>query len=123
MKTNQSNNRAEAVAVAARLINRRGILAAALIGFCVGVVSAAAYLLLGGEYFLSTPRWADIVFYPGFAAGFKAYDLCRSEPVAKIVGVIAVGLAYGLLAGLGRLAWRMMRNCRASQHPRASVSK
>jgi len=123
MKTNQSNNRAEAVAVAVRLVNRRGILAAALIGFGVGGFSAAAYLLLGGDYFISTPRWADIVFYPGFVAGFKAYDLCRSEPVAKIVGVIAVGLAYGLLAGLGRLAWQKIRNCRESQHRRAPISQ
>jgi hypothetical protein len=85
-----------------------------LAGFGVGVVSATAYLLLGGKYFLFIPRWACIVFYPGFTVGNAVYDWGLSQEAAKVVGVIAVGLAYGLLAWLARLVWFMLKRHRQS---------
>jgi len=85
-----------------------------VVGFGVGVVSATAYLLLGGKYFLFIPRWASIVFYPGFFVGNAVYDWGLSEEAAKVVGVIAVGLAYGLLAGLARLVWFTLKRRRQS---------
>jgi hypothetical protein len=45
---------------------RPGVVCWALTGFGLGVVSAAVYLLLGGEYFWGIPRWVALVFYPGF---------------------------------------------------------
>ena len=125
MKTNQSNIRAGAVAAEARLMNRRGILPAALIGFGVGVVSAAAYLLLGGEYFVFIPRWAAIVFSPGFLVGFKVNDWGLSREASKVVGVLAVGLAYAALAALARFGWLALKHRRqpigsARQPPNSS---
>jgi hypothetical protein len=84
---------------------RRGIVRWALTGFGFGVVAASAYLLLGGEYFLSIPRWADIVFYPGFLSGNAAYKWRLSLEACKVVGVLAVGFAYAALAVLARFAW------------------
>ena len=82
------------------------IVLAALIGFAVGILSGAGYLLLGGEYIFNIPRWASIVFYPGFFAGFWTYDHCHvSVLVAQVIGVIAVGLAYALMAALARWIW------------------
>jgi hypothetical protein len=86
----------------------------ALAGFGVGVVSASAYLLLGGEYFLFIPRWAEIVFYPGFLAGNTAYKWRLSQEACKVVGVLAVGLAYATLAALARFVWSAFKHRRLS---------
>ena len=72
----------------------------------VGTLAATLYLLLGGDYFISVPRWASVAFYPGFVAGAKAYDWGLRVPLARVVGVMAVGVAYGALAGLACIAWR-----------------
>ena len=93
------------------------ILCWALAGFGLGVVSASAYLLLGGEYLLFIPRWAEIVFYPGFLAGTAAYDLGLRQDAPKVVGVLAVGFAYALLALLVRLAWSTVRKRTAKGPP------
>lgn len=76
-----------------------------LAGFGTGAVSATAYLLLGGAYFLSIPRWAFIAFRPGFFVGYAAHDLGLSENLSKALGVAAVGWAYAALAVLIRFAW------------------
>lgn len=86
----------------------------ALAGFGLGVVSASVYLLLGGEYFLFIPRWAYIVFYPGFFVGNAAYDWGLSQNTSKAVGVVAVGLAYATLAALARFAWFALKLRRQS---------
>ena len=84
----------------------RRIWLAALIGFVAGVLGGAGYLLLGGDYFYNIPHWASIVFYPGFFAGFWTYDhLHVGVLVAQVIGVIAVGLAYALMAALARWIW------------------
>ncbi len=82
----------------------------ALAGFGVGVVSATTYLLLGGEYFVFVPRWATIVFYPGFLVGFNAYVLGLREQPSQVVGVLSVGLAYATLAVLARCGWRVLKH-------------
>jgi len=92
----------------------RQILCWALAGFGVGVVSASAYLLLGGEYFLFIPRWAEVVFYPGFLAGTAAYDLGLRQNAPKVVGVLAVGFAYAMLAALACFAWFAFKHRRPS---------
>jgi hypothetical protein len=76
-----------------------------LAGFSVGVVSASAYLLLGGQYFWDVPRWAFIAFRPGFFVGYAAYDWVLSQETSKVVGVLAVGLAYAAPAVLARFEW------------------
>ena len=81
-----------------------------LAGFGVGVVSASAYLLLGGEYFLGIPRWAAIVFYPGFVAGLQANQWGLRVGPSQVVGVLAVGLAYATLAVLARCGWRLLKH-------------
>jgi hypothetical protein len=78
----------------------------ALFGFAAGVIGSAAYLLLGGEYLWRVPLWATVVFYPGFVVGNWAYDHCHvSVLVAQVIGVLAVGLAYALMAALARWIW------------------
>ena len=88
----------------------RQMLCWTLPGFGLGVVSATAYLLLGGEYFLGIPRWAAFVFYPGFAAGVQAYEWGLRVGPSQVVGVLAVGLAYATLAVLARCGWRVLKH-------------
>ena len=86
----------------------------ALAGFGLGVVAASAYLLLGGEYFVFIPRWAEIVFYPGFLVGFKVNDWGLSEQSSKVVGVFTLGLAYAAAVVFVRLAWFAIKHRRQS---------
>ena len=84
----------------------RKIRSAALLGLSSGVLGGAGYLLLGGEYVFNIPRWASIIFYPGFFAGIWALDhLHVGVLVAQVIGVTAVGLAYALMAVLARWIW------------------
>jgi hypothetical protein len=83
-------------------------------GFALGITLASAYLLLDGRYFLSIPRWAHIVFYPGFFVGYTTYDLGLSQNISIAVGVFAVGLAYAALAVLVRFAWFALKLRRQS---------
>lgn len=57
------------------------------------------------------PRWAHIVFYPGFFAGSQAYQWGTGVLASKVVGVLAVGLVYALLALLMRFAWGAALKC------------
>jgi len=84
----------------------------ALAGVGLGVVSATAYLLLAGEYLFDIPRWAVVVFYPGFLAGFTVNGWGLSEPASKVVGVLAVALAYAALAALVRFGWFALKHRR-----------
>jgi hypothetical protein len=86
----------------------------ALAGFGLGVVAASAYLLLGGEYFVFIPRWATIVFCPGFLVGFKVNEWGLNEQSSKVVGVFAVGLAYAVMVVFVRLAWLAVKHRRQS---------
>jgi len=90
-----------------------GLLTAAA-GFALGIALASAYLLLGGAYFLSIPRWAFIAFRPGFFVGYTAHDSGLSVAASKAVGVFAVGLAYAALAVLARFAWFALKFRRQS---------
>lgn len=74
-------------------------------GFGLGVSAGAAYLVLGGEYIWNIPRWANVVFYPGFQAGFQVNHWGLSNEASKVVGVLVVGLAYAVLAALLGLLW------------------
>ena len=96
---------------------RRGVVRWASAGFGVGVLSGTAYLLLDGEYFWSIPRWAYIVFYPGFFVGNAAYKWGLSQEASQVVGVLAVGLAYAGLAALTRLGWVALKHRRKSATP------
>ena len=95
---------------------RRESMRWAIGGFAVGTLAPTLYLLLGGEYFLFIPRWAYIVFFPGFFAGNAVYKWRLSEEACKVAGVLAVGLAYALLALLVRFAWSTVRK-RAAKGP------
>lgn len=101
---------------------RCGVVRWALTGLGVGVVSATAYLLLGGKYFVFIPRWANVVFYPGFLVGNAAYKWGLSREVSKVVGVLAMGLAYALLALLVRFAWSATRKRAAKRSSDRAVS-
>jgi len=84
----------------------------ALAGFILGALSGTTYLLCDGDYFFSVPRWAAVVFYPGFVAGFQAYGWGLGEPAAKIVGIAAVGLMYALIAAVLDFTWLALRSPR-----------
>ena len=102
----------------------RKIRFAALIGFIAGVLGGAGYLLLGGEYVFNIPRWASIVFYPGFVAGLWVINHLRvGQFVALVIGVTAVGLAYALLAALACWIWITIwrrHNLVTSDNPKTS---
>lgn len=90
----------------------------ALIGFAVGVLSGAAYLLLGGEYFFNISRWSRVVFYPGFLVGEHAYYHWHlGVQAAKSIGILAVALAYALMAVVFRSFWLAVKR----KHHRESV--
>jgi hypothetical protein len=114
MKTTTPMQRVGEPACATAGRPRRGVVGWALAGFAIGVGSATAYLLLGGEYFLSVPRWAFIVSYPGFVVGYHAYDWGLGQEASKVLGVLAVGLAYAALAVLARLVWFALKHRRQS---------
>ncbi len=114
MKTSPPTQRTDAPAGATVGRLRRGVVRWALAGFGVGVGSATAYLWLGGDTFWNVPRWATIVFYPGFTAGDQAYRWGLRKVGLVVVGVLAVGLAYAVLAALARCAWFAFQRRRES---------
>lgn len=79
----------------------------AFITGAIGGMSASVILITSGflEVFF-TPRWQELLFYPGLVAGWAFYNCCRgwfaasidAENVAMILGVLTVGLYYGLVA-------------------------
>lgn len=91
--------------VAAATVQARGgnIWAPAGTGFGLGVSAATSYLLLGGRYFWNIPLAAKIAFYPGFVVGEQVYSWSNNAGLAKVAGVIAVGLTYAVVAMLARL--------------------
>ena len=92
---------------------KRSMLFVMFAGFVAGTGGAAAYLLVGGDYFLFIPRWAEMLFYPGFVAGNWVFDQTHEETFAKVVGVWAVGFAYGLSSGLLWWAWTSLKSSKA----------
>lgn len=79
----------------------------AFIAGAIGGVSASVAVIASGflEVFLP-PRWQQLFFYPGFVSGWAFYNCCsgwfasysQAQNVAIALGVITVGLFYGLLA-------------------------
>ena len=114
MKPTTPMQRVDETASATTGRTRRGIFRWALAGFGLGVVAASAYMLLGGEYLVFIPRWAEIVFYPGFLAGFQVYEWGLSQEASKVVGVLALGLAYAAAVVFVRLAWFAIKHRRQS---------
>ena len=76
------------------------------VGVMIGLIASWLYLLAGGQTWLFVPLWAEIVFYPGFFVGGYSYNLFGNEPLAVLLGTIAVGLFYGtvfvIILSLGR---------------------
>jgi hypothetical protein len=87
-----------------------------LVGFGLGILSSGAYLLLGGDYFWNIPRYARLLFYPGFAAGNRVYEWGLGLSLSQVVGVLAVGVAYGLTALFLAFAWRVDAALREANH-------
>ena len=75
--------------------------------FALGVSASAAYLLLGGDYFWNIPIYARVLFYPGFVAGYHAFNWGLSESMCKVAGVLAVGVVYGLVAMILSLGFKL----------------
>lgn len=82
------------------------VLPAPAVGFSLGCVAATAYLSLDGRVIYGIPRWAEIVFYPGFVAGFRVNEWGLSVGASQVVGVFAVGLSYAVLALLATFVWK-----------------
>jgi hypothetical protein len=68
-----------------------------LLGASIGFIASAVYLVSGGDTFLLVPTWANVVFFPGFLAGDLAYGVI-GLPGAAFIGILAIGLSYGLIA-------------------------
>ena len=112
MRTNIPKQKAGEPACVIAPLPRPRVVCWALTGCGVGVSSATAYLLLGGEYFWGIPPWASVVFFPGFLTGFQVNEWGLNKDASKVVGVLAVGLAYAALAILARFAWRALQHRR-----------
>jgi hypothetical protein len=70
-----------------------------VIGFGLGEVASATYLLCGGDYSWFAPRWASVLFFPGFVAGYQVYEGTKySLSTAEVIGCLTVGVSYALLA-------------------------
>ena len=83
----------------------RRIWSTAAAGFGLGITAATMYLLLGGACVWNIPRAALIAFYPGFVAGEHVYNWSNGVGLAKVAGVLAVGLTYAVVAAVARLVW------------------
>ena len=114
MKTTIPRQRAGEPACATARRPRPAVVSWALIGFGIGVGSATAYLLLGGEYVWGIPHWASVVFFPGFLAAFRVNEWGLDKDVSKVVGVLTVGLAYAALTIPARFAWFALKHRRRS---------
>ncbi len=77
------------------------------VGVMIGLIASWLYLLTGGSTFLSVPKWAEIVFYPGFFAGFYFYNLFRAESLAILFGSLTVGLFYGIVFVVILSLWKL----------------
>lgn len=88
-------------------------------GVIVGLIMAWTYLLNDGYYWLFIPLWAEIIFYPGFIVGNYCYDLFGIQPLAIVVGTLAVGLSYGILFVVLLSIWKLVRNLFFSAKKRA----
>ena len=113
MRTKVPKQKAGEPACVIALSRGGGVVCWALTGFGVGVSSVTAWILLDGSI-LFTPRWASVVFFPGFLAGFKVNGWGLGELASAVVGVLAVGLAYAALAILARFTWFALQRRRRS---------
>jgi hypothetical protein len=66
-----------------------------IIGTALGAGGAALYLAMDGAVVLFVPRWARIVFAPGFAVGRLLYGEGLGSTGCAVAGCLAVGLSYG----------------------------
>jgi hypothetical protein len=94
----------------------------AYFAFLIGAFGASAYLLLDGPYLFSVPRWAHVVFFPGFVTGGIVHDLGLPLEPAKLVGIAAVGLAYAGIAALAQNLWFVLRPSAAPHSTRHSAA-
>ena len=79
------------------------------LGFLVGVLAPSFYLLFGGSDFWNVPRWAVVLFYPGFWTGFYLHEnIIHSRAAAHVVGCITVGICYGGIALIAARATRKL---------------
>lgn len=83
-----------------------------LLGLLIGVLAPTIYLLAGGSEYFTAPRWATVVFWPGFFAGYNWHEhVMRDVMAAKVAGCIANGVAYALVfLAVVRLKEKFLRN-------------
>ena len=92
-----------------------------LCGAIAGAGTAWVLLVSGVGQTLWPPLWQRIAFFPGLASGWTFYDCCHhwfsystAETVSEAVGVLAVGVTYGLVALGGYMIWSRIRNHRSA---------
>ncbi len=81
-------------------------LRAFIAGSTLGGSVCGLLLLLGVVKDFLPPKWQVIAFGPGYVSGYAFYDHCggwfvgrsSTEAAAKLVGILAVGVWYGLIA-------------------------
>jgi len=76
----------------------RIMLKAFLIGVMAGLISSGLYILVGGGTWLFIPKWAWILYLPGFLAGFSWFEHYGSITLAHFVGWVTVGISYGIVS-------------------------
>ncbi len=82
---------------------------AALVGFVIGALLSTAYVLAGGDVWLSVPWWAAVAFYPGFFVGGCVYGWVTESFLLVIpAGCVAVGLEYAAIAIIGAAVLRRL---------------
>lgn len=73
---------------------------AAVVGFATGLVLSVGYIMSGGSS-VWPPRWASILFSPGFAAGFFVYNHVSDDNIIPAtIGCLTVAITYAIIFGL-----------------------
>lgn len=68
------------------------------LGAVVGVGTALVVVFADAVKIFNTPLWQQVLLFPGFAAGAIFYRLTSADDAAVWVGVVAMGMGYGLVA-------------------------
>jgi len=94
------------------------------IGSMIGWAASALVVATDSVDMFSIPAWQPVLFYPGVLAGTTFYSCCRNwfsaawEYNAAVgVGVLVVGLSYGVVAlGVGAVVTRFSNRAAGQDH-------
>ena len=95
----------------------RHLLRYLLFGFMIATVLSLAFLFFGSWDIIGwspEPLWAQVLFFPGVAAGQLCWNhLSHSEVVCRVVGVGTMGVVGGVIGLVLHMAIRRRQSRKA----------